>query len=143
MEDDIKRGTAKRKTALSWPSFRARRPFRRPAGRSTRTLRGGAVVDDGKRGMANALRTKPLEVKEPYEKQRRELQEADGEGMLGLRARKKADLPAGQRGRDMILCLQQGLAEDGFKVRRVKRCQWFEIPRRTVYGRSTKAARKV
>ena len=41
------------------------------------------------RGMENALRTKPLEVKEQYEKQLRELQEAYGEAMLELRARKK------------------------------------------------------
>lgn len=45
--------------------------------------------DEGKRGMENALRTKPLEVKEQYEKQLRELQEAYGEAMLELRARKK------------------------------------------------------
>jgi hypothetical protein len=43
----------------------------------------------------------------------------------------------------MILSLQQGLAEDGFKVSLVKLCQWFEMPRRTVYYRSTKAAPKV
>lgn len=43
----------------------------------------------------------------------------------------------------MILSLQQGLAEGGFKVSLVKLCQCFEIPRRTVYYRSTKAAPKV
>ena len=48
-----------------------------------------AWVEEGKRGMENALRTKPLEVKEQYEKQLRELQEAYGEAMLELRARKK------------------------------------------------------
>ena len=40
----------------------------------------------------------------------------------------------------MILGLQLGLAEDGFKVSLVKMCQGFEVPRRTVYYRSTKAA---
>lgn len=39
--------------------------------------------------MENALRTKPLEVKVQYEKRLRELQEAYGEAMLELRARKK------------------------------------------------------
>lgn len=39
--------------------------------------------------MENALRTELLEVKEQYEKQLRELQEAYGEAMLELRARKK------------------------------------------------------
>ena len=44
-------------------------------------------MDEGKKGMENALRTKPLEVKEQYERQLRELQEAYGEAMLELRAR--------------------------------------------------------
>ena len=46
-------------------------------------------VDDGKKGMENALRTKPLEVKEQYERQLSDLQQAYGEAMLELRARKK------------------------------------------------------
>jgi hypothetical protein len=46
-------------------------------------------VDEGKKGMENALRSKPLEIKEQYERQLRELQEAYGEAMLELRARKK------------------------------------------------------
>jgi len=46
-------------------------------------------VDEGKRGMENALRTKPLEVREEYERQLKELQEAYGEAMQELRARKK------------------------------------------------------
>jgi len=46
-------------------------------------------VEEGKRGMENALRTKPLEIREEYERQLKELQEAYGEAMLELRARKK------------------------------------------------------
>ena len=46
-------------------------------------------LEDGKRGLENALRAKPMEIKEQYEKQLRELQEAYGEAMLELRARKK------------------------------------------------------
>jgi hypothetical protein len=46
-------------------------------------------VDEGKRGMENALRSKPLEIREEYERQLKELQEAYGEAMLELRARKK------------------------------------------------------
>ena len=38
--------------------------------------------------MENALRTRSVEVKEQYKKQLRELQEAYGEAMLELRARK-------------------------------------------------------
>ena len=43
----------------------------------------------------------------------------------------------------MILSLQQGLAQDGLAVSMVKLCQWFQVPRRTVYYRSTKAAPKL
>lgn len=46
-------------------------------------------VDDAKRGMENALRANPLNIKEQYERQLKDLQEAYGEAMLELRARKK------------------------------------------------------
>ena len=46
-------------------------------------------VDEAKRGMENALRAKPLDIKEQYERQLKELQDAYGEAMLELRARKK------------------------------------------------------
>lgn len=46
-------------------------------------------VDEGLKGLANALRAKPLDVKEQYERQIKELQEACGEAMLELRARKR------------------------------------------------------
>ena len=46
-------------------------------------------VDEARKGMENALRAKPLDVKEQYERQLKELQEAYGEAMLELRARKK------------------------------------------------------
>ncbi len=46
-------------------------------------------VDQGKAGMENALRAKPEDVREQYERQLKELQEAYGEAMLELRARKK------------------------------------------------------
>ncbi len=46
-------------------------------------------VDEAKRGMENALRAKPLDIREQYERQLKELQEAYGEAMLEIRARKK------------------------------------------------------
>ena len=46
-------------------------------------------VEEGKRGLENALRAKPEDVREQYERQLKELQEAYGEAMLELRARKK------------------------------------------------------
>jgi putative transposase len=42
----------------------------------------------------------------------------------------------------MILGLQQGLKEDGVVVSPVKLCRWFDVPRRTGYRRTTKAAPK-
>lgn len=39
--------------------------------------------------MENALRAKPLDVREQYERQIKELQEGYGEARLELRARKK------------------------------------------------------
>lgn len=46
-------------------------------------------VEDAKRGMENSLRAHPLDIREHYEKQLKDLQEAYGEAMLELRARKK------------------------------------------------------
>ena len=46
-------------------------------------------VDQGKAGMENALKAKPEDIRDQYEKQLKELQEAYGEAMLELRARKK------------------------------------------------------
>ncbi|WP_245965226.1 hypothetical protein [Paenirhodobacter hankyongi] len=46
-------------------------------------------VEDAKRGMENSLRANHLDIREQYEKQLKDLQEAYGEAMLELRARKK------------------------------------------------------
>lgn len=45
-------------------------------------------IDDGKRRIENALRAKPEDVREQYERHLKELQEAYGEAMLELCARK-------------------------------------------------------
>jgi transposase-like protein len=90
MEEDIKRWTARRKAALVLEIIQgkttvaeASRSFDLPPSEIEEW------VDEGKRGLENALRTKPLEVREEYERQLKELQEAYGEAMLELRARKK------------------------------------------------------
>ncbi len=89
MEEDIKLWTAKRKTALVLEIIQgktsvaeASRSFDLPPSEVEDS------VDEAKRGMKNALRAKPLEIKEQYELQVKELQEAYGEAMLELRARK-------------------------------------------------------
>ena len=46
-------------------------------------------TDHAKAGMENALRANPEDVREQYERPLKDLQEAYGEAMLELRARKK------------------------------------------------------
>ncbi len=43
----------------------------------------------------------------------------------------------------MILGIQQAMKEDGMEVSMSQLCRWFEVPRRTVYYRPTKAAPRV
>lgn len=90
MEDDIKRWTGKRKAALVVEILQGRttvaeasRSFDLPPSEVEEW------IEEGKKGMENALRAKPLEMREQYERQLKELQEAYGEAMLELRARKK------------------------------------------------------
>ena len=90
VEEDFKRWTAKRKAALVMDIIQgktsvseASRSFDLPPSEIEEW------VEEGKRGMENALRAKPLDVKEQYERQLKELQEAYGEAMLEIRARKK------------------------------------------------------
>src|SRR6185312_4938120 len=96
MEDEIKRWTAKRKSALVLDIIQgkttvaeASRAYDLPPSEIEKW------IDEGKRGMENALRANPQDVREQYEKQLKHLQEAYGEAMLELRARKKLQsLPA-------------------------------------------------
>lgn len=90
MDEDIKRWTGKRKAALVVEILQGRTTVAE-ASRSF-DLAPSEIegwIEEGKKGMENALRAKPLEVREEYEKQLKELQEAYGEAMLELRARKK------------------------------------------------------
>lgn len=90
MEDDIKRWTAKRKTALVLDIIQGKTSVSEAS--RAYDLNPSEVeqwVEEGKRGMENALRSKPLEIKEQYERQLSDLQQAYGEAMLELRARKK------------------------------------------------------
>lgn len=90
MEDEIKRWTAKRKSALVLDIIQGKTTVAE-ASRSYDLSPSDIEnwVDDAKRGMENALRANPLDVKEQYERQIKDLQEAYGEAMLELRARKK------------------------------------------------------
>jgi putative transposase len=43
----------------------------------------------------------------------------------------------------MIETIRQGLKQDGFDVSISKLCRWFEMPRRMVYYKPTKAPAKL
>ncbi|GMU47684.1 MAG: hypothetical protein AMXMBFR26_24660 [Porticoccaceae bacterium] len=90
MDEEVKRWTARRKSALVLDIIQgkvtvseASRQFGLPPSEIE------SWVEDGKRGLENALRAKPEDVREQYERQLKELQEAYGEAMLEIRARKK------------------------------------------------------
>ena len=90
MEEEIKRWTARRKSQLVLEIIQGRttvseasRQFDLPPSEIE------GWVEDGRKGMENALKANPQDVREQYERQLKELQEAYGEAMLELRARKK------------------------------------------------------
>ena len=90
LAEDIKRWTAKRKSALVIEIIQGKTTVAE-ASRSF-DLTPSEIegwVDDAKKGMENALRANPLDVRQQYEKQLQDLQAAYGEAMLELRARNK------------------------------------------------------
>ena len=90
MEDDIKRWTAKRKTALILDIIQGKTTVAEVSRQFDLTPSEiEDWVDQGKAGMENALKAKPEDIREQYERQLKELQEAYGEAMMELRARKK------------------------------------------------------
>jgi transposase-like protein len=83
MGEQIKRWTAKRKCALVLAIIQgkttvaeASRAYNLPPSEIENW------VDDGRRGMENTLRTNPRDVREQYERQLKDLQEAYGAAML-------------------------------------------------------------
>lgn len=90
MEEEIKRWTARRKSALVLEIIQGKTTIAE-ASRShdiaPSEIEGW--VEDGKKGMENALRANPQDVHEHYERELKQLREAYGEAMLELRARKE------------------------------------------------------
>jgi hypothetical protein len=89
MDEEIKRWTARRKSAFSLSIIRGKttvsespRQFDLPPSEIE------SWIDQAKSGMENALKAKPEDIREQYESQLKALQEAYGEAMLELRARK-------------------------------------------------------
>lgn len=90
MEEEIKRWTVRRKAALVLEIIQGKTTVSEASRQFD--LSPSEIenwIDDDKRGMENALRARPEDVREQYERQLKELQEAYGEAMLELRARKR------------------------------------------------------
>ena len=89
MEDEIKRWTARRKAALVLEIIQGKTTVAEAS--RAHDLPPSEIevwVEDGKKGMENALRANPQDVREQYEKRLKDLQEAYGEAMLELSAPK-------------------------------------------------------
>jgi transposase-like protein len=90
MDEEIKRWTARRKSALVMEIIQGATTVAEASRRyDLAPSELEQWIDDGKRGMENALKARPEDVREQYERQLKDLQEAYGEAMLELRARKK------------------------------------------------------
>jgi transposase-like protein len=90
MDEDIKRWTARRKAAVVLEIIQGKTTVSKVSRQFDLTPSEiEEWVDQGKAGMENALKAKPDDIREQYERQLKELQEAYGEAMMELRARKK------------------------------------------------------
>ena len=90
VDEEIKRWTARRKSALVLEIIQGKTTVAQASRQFDLTPSEiENWVEDGKRGMENALRAKPEDVREQYERQLKELQEAYGEAMLELHKKKK------------------------------------------------------
>ena len=92
MEEEIKRWTARRKSALVMEIIQGATTLAEASRQYD--LKPSEIeqwIDDAKRGMENALKARPDDIREQYDRQLKELQQAYGEAMLELRARKKLE----------------------------------------------------
>ena len=90
MNEENKRWSAKRKSALVLEIIQGKTTVAEASRQFDLTPSElESWVAQAKAGMENALRAKPQDVRQQYEKQISQLQAAYGEAMLELRARKK------------------------------------------------------
>ena len=90
MNEENKRWSAKRKSALVLEIIQGKTTVAEASRQFDLTPSElESWVDQAKAGMENALRAKPQDVRQQYEKQINQLQAAYGEAMLELRARKR------------------------------------------------------
>ncbi|GAB3045655.1 transposase [Stenotrophomonas tumulicola] len=122
MAEEIKRWTARCKSALLLEIIQGKTTVAAASRQFDLTpAEIESWVEDGKRGMENALRAKPEDVREQYERQLKDLQETYDKAMLEIRARK--NWPPCWQGPGLMLSVQQGLKDERFVVSMAKLCQ--------------------
>ncbi len=112
MEDDIKRWTAKRKAALVMEIIQGKTTISE-ASRAFDIAPSEIEewVDEAKRGMENALRAKPLDIKEQYERQLKEFRRRTGKSCWRYVPEKSFNPCWGKRTRNDVQ------AAAGFEIR--------------------------
>jgi len=143
MEDEIKRWTAKRKSALVMEILQgkttvaeASRAYDLPPSEIE------TWIDEARRGMENALRANPLGTSGSSTRNRSSSSRKPTEKRCWSCVPEKIAVPVG-RGREVIETIRQGLKEEGIVVSISQLCRWFEVPRRTFYYQSVKVPPKV
>jgi len=95
LDEESKRWTVRRKSVLVMDIIQGRTTVREASDAFDLPIPEiERWVEEGKRGLENALRSNPLNVKEIYEKQIKALQQAYGEAMLELRIKNKQNPPS-------------------------------------------------
>lgn len=90
MSEEVKRWTSKRKSSLVIQILKGQTTIGEAAREFDITPSEiESWIEDAQRGMENALRAKPQDVREQYEQQIKELTAAYGEAMLENKALKK------------------------------------------------------
>ena len=90
MKSENRRWAAKRKSALVLDIFKGKTTVSEAS--RTYDLSPSEIegwIEEATWGMENALRVKPHDIREQYERKVKDLQESYGEAMLEIRARKK------------------------------------------------------
>lgn len=143
MEEEIKRWTARRKSALVLEIIQGKTTAAAASRQFELTpAEIESWLEDGKRRMENALRAKPedvrLAVRAPAQRPAGSLWRSDARDSCA----KKIGFPAG-KGRELMRSVQQGLKDEGFAVPMAKLYRWFEVARRTTYYKPNRAPAKI
>ena len=139
MEEEINRWTARRKSALVLEIIQGKTTVAAASWQFDLTpAEIENLAEDGKRGMENALKAQPEDVREQYERQLKDLRRKRTATPCWNCVLEKVGVPVGEE-RELILSIQQGLQMEGCPVAVSPLCRWFGVPLRAVYYRTIKA----